>query len=162
MVDVTMQCTKMVLHTFTNTKKNLLYCFDDLTIKKTRMPFSQRPTSRLPIEVRTYNLTLIWPWLYLWPWPCTSQIKLIWFQVAKLAFSMRWPWPWPNDLDTQKWPRYVQDITPYQNEVSMSTHSKVTAQTDRHTDRQTDTQRNENITSTPTYTGGKSQRILTK
>ena len=62
---------------------------------------------------------------------------------------MRWPWPWPNDLDTQTWPRYGQDVPPYQNDVSMSTGSKVIAQTnthtrgqthtDKHTDRHTDT-----------------------
>ena len=23
-------------------------------------------------------------------------------------------WPWPNDLDTQTWPRYCQDIPPHQ------------------------------------------------
>ena len=28
---------------------------------------------------------------------------------------MRWPWPWSNDLDTQTWPRYCQDVPPHQN-----------------------------------------------
>ena len=27
---------------------------------------------------------------------------------------MRWPWPWPNNLGTQTWPRYGQDVTSYQ------------------------------------------------
>ena len=48
---------------------------------------------------------------------------------------MRWPWPSSNDLDTHTWPRDWQDVPPYQNEVSVSTASKVTAQTDTQTDR---------------------------
>ena len=28
--------------------------------------------------------------------------------------SPKWPWPWPNDLDTQTWLGYGQDVPPYQ------------------------------------------------
>ena len=44
----------------------------------TRMPFSRRPTSRLPIEIQDLQfdlgipLTLVWTWPYLRPWPQTS------------------------------------------------------------------------------------------
>ena len=54
------------------------------------------------------TLTLVWPW------PQTSQTKLNWYSGSKVSISMRWPWPWSNDLDTQTWPRYGQDVTPYQ------------------------------------------------
>ena len=56
---------------------------------------------------------------------------------------------------------YGQDVPSYENEVSMSTTSKVIAQTDRHTDaqirRQTHLNRHyENITFTA-YAGGKNR-----
>ena len=47
---------------------------------------------------------------------------------------MRWLWPLPNDLDTQTWPRYGQDVTPYQKWSFYVNSFKVKAQTDRHTD----------------------------
>ena len=83
----------------------------------------------------------------------SNQVKTD-VQVAKLAFSMRWPWPWPNDLDTKTWPRYHQDVAPHQNEVSMSTPSKVVARTQTH-------RHDENITSTA-YAGGKNLYFKTK
>ena len=27
---------------------------------------------------------------------------------------LTWPWPWPDDLDIRTWPRYVEDVPPYQ------------------------------------------------
>ena len=117
----------------------------------TRMPFSRRPTSRLPIESHTYNLTLEWPWswydLDLIYDLGLRQIKLSLtdVQVAKLPFSMRWPWP--NDLDIQTWPRYGQDIIPYQKwsfYVNLFKSYSPNRQTHRH---------DENITSTA-YAGG--------
>ena len=45
--------------------------------------------------------------------------------MAKLVFFMRWSWPWPNDLGTQTWPRYGQDLPPFQNEVQLiQTHTE--------------------------------------
>ena len=35
-------------------------------------------------------------------------------QQFKKLISPEWPWPLPNDLDTQTWPRYGQDVPPYQ------------------------------------------------
>ena len=59
---------------------------------------------------------------------------------------MRWPWPWPNDLDTQTWPRYGQDVTSYQKWSfyvnwfkSYSSNRQTDRHTHKHTDRQTDT-----------------------
>ena len=74
---------------------------------KAHLPLADRKSN-------TSNLTLYWPW----PWYDLDlrQVKLSLtdVQVAKLPFSMRWPWPWSNDLDTQNWPRYGQDVPPYQ------------------------------------------------
>ena len=71
-------------------------------------------------KLNTYNLILKWPW----HWKDLNlvydldlrQVKLSSTDVhiAKLAFSMRWPWPLPNDLDSQTWPRYGQDVRQYQ------------------------------------------------
>ena len=105
------------------------------------------------------TLTLVWLWLHLWPWPQTSQTKLNWCPSRK-AFSMRWPWTWPNDLDTQIWPRYCQDVTPYQKRgFYVNWLKSYIAQTDRQTDRHTHTythRHHKNIMST-TYTGGRNK-----
>ena len=71
-------------------------------------------------------------------------------QVAKISIFHEMTLTLTNDLDTQTWPRYCQDVRPHQNEVSMSTGSKVIAQKDRHTHTH---RRDENITSTA-YAGG--------
>ena len=97
------------------------------------------------------TLTLVWPWPHLWPWPQQIKLSLTDVQVAELPFSMRWPWPWPNDLDTQTWPRYGQDITPYQK-WSFYVNWFKSYSPNRQTDRQTHTH-DENITSTA-YAGG--------
>ena len=50
---------------------------------------------------------------------------------------MRLPWPWPNDLDTQIWPRYGQDVTAYQKwsfYVNWFKSNSPNRQIDRHTD----------------------------
>ena len=109
---------------------------------------------------KTYNLTLEWPW----PWDDLDlvydldlgQVKLSLtdVQVIKLAFPMRWPWPWPNDLDTQTWPRYGQDVTPYQK-WSFYVNSFKSYSPNRQTCTQTHTH-DENITSTA-YAGGKNR-----
>ena len=66
---------------------------------------------------------------------------------------MRWLWPWPNDLETQTWPRYGQDVTPYQK-WSFYVNSFKSYSPNRQTDRQTHTHKHdENITSTA-YAGG--------
>ena len=65
-------------------------------------------------------LTMVWPW----PW---CNLALIYdldlrqvkpsqtdAQVDKFIFSMRWTWPWSNDIDTQTWPRYCQDVPSHQ------------------------------------------------
>ena len=102
------------------------------------------------------TLTLRWPWPSLWHWPQTSQTDV---QVVKLAFSMRWPWS--NDLDTQTWPRYDQDVTPYQIfsfYVNWFKSYSLNRQTDTHTHRQPH-RHDENITSTA-YAGGNKDYIL--
>ena len=33
--------------------------------------------------------------------------------MAKLTFFNVWRWSWFNDLDTQPWPRYGQDVAAY-------------------------------------------------
>ena len=65
---------------------------------------------------------------------------------------MRWPWLWPNDVDTQIWPRYGQDVTPYQK-WSFYVNSFKSYSLNRQTHRLTD-RHYENITST-VYVGGK-------
>ena len=88
------------------------------------MPFSRRPTSRLPIESQSLTiwpwnnhdlgmtLPLVWPWPYLWPWPQTSQTKL-----KLMSRFQNWHFP-RDDLDSMtfilKWPRYCQDVPPHQ------------------------------------------------
>ena len=70
----------------------------------------------------------------------------------KKLISPEWPWPWSNDLDTQTWSRYGQDVPPYQKWSFYAKAFKsysLNRQTDRHTHtqahRQTDGQY-ENIT----------------
>ena len=63
-------------------------------------------------------------------------------------------WPWPNDLGTQTWPRYGQDVTWYQK-WSFYVNSFKSYSPNRQTDRHKHTHRHyENITSTA-YAGGK-------
>ena len=101
------------------------------------MAFSRRPTSHLLIESQ---MLTIWPWydLDLIYDLDLRQLKLSETEVAK--FSMRWPWS--NDLDTQTWPRYSQDVTPYQKwsfYVNSFKSYSPNRQTDRHTRTHTDT-----------------------
>ena len=118
----------------------------------TRMPFSQRPTSCLPIESQnTYNLTLEW----LWPWDDhdiiydldlrTSQTKLNWGPGSKITIFhgmtlnlTQWPW-------YSNWPRYGQDVTSYQKwsfyvnffkSYSLNRHTNTDRQ-NKQTDKQT-------------------------
>ena len=119
---------------------------------KAHLPLANRQSN-------TYNLTLEWPLprydLDLIYDLDLRQVKLSLtdVQVAKLPFSMRWSWPWPNDLDTQTWPRYGQDVTPYQKWSFYVNLFKSYSRTDRQTHRQT-RRHDENITSTA-YAGGK-------
>ena len=93
-------------------------------------------------EEDIFTLTLMWPS----PWCLTLTLLMTFDHIqrinklkyVKLSFFLIWPWPWPNDLDTQIWPRYGQDVPAYQNEVSMWRGSKVIVWTDRNTGRQTD------------------------
>ena len=83
--------------------------------------------------------------------------KLKW---VKILFFLIWPWPWPNELDTQTWPRYGQDVPAYQKwsfyvkgfksySLNRQTEHR---HTDRHTDRQTD--RHDRKHYLPAYAGG--------
>ena len=62
----------------------------------TRMPFSQRPTSYLPIESQTLT---IWPWNELvlrWPWLYTCETKLNWYlgnQISIVQYMTLTLWP---------------------------------------------------------------------
>ena len=80
---------------------------------------------------------------------------------------MRWPLPWPNDLGTQIWPRYCEDVPPHQNEVCQllqkllskeDTHTHTDEQTDGHRQTHTHTH-DENITSTA-YVGGNNCNVF--
>ena len=107
----------------------------------TRMSFSWRPTSRLPIESQTLT---IWPWndLDLGMTLTSNKSNQIKLMSWKLASSVRGPGPWPNDPHTQTWPRYGQDLSPYQKSsfyVNSFKTNSLNRQTDRHTDTQTDT-----------------------
>ena len=107
------------------------------------MPFSRRPTYCLPIESQTLT---IWPWNHL----DLRQVKLNLtdVHVAKLPFFMRWSW-------YSNWPRYGQDVTPYQNWRFYVNSFKSLARTDRQTDTLTQTHiHDENITRTA-YARGK-------
>ena len=53
------------------------------------------------------------------------------------SITVVWPWPWSHDLNTRPWPRSSEDVLTWQNEISMSRHSKVRARTG-HTRRNTD------------------------
>ena len=129
---------------------------------KTRLPFSRRSTSCLLIESQTLT---IWPWNDLDLDLRQVKLSLTDVQVAKLTFSMRWPWPWSNDLDTQTWPRYGQDVTPYQKwsfYVNWFKSYSPNTQTHRHTDTDTQTQthrHDENITA---YAEGKKAKYGAK
>ena len=111
---------------------------------KAHLPLTDRKsnTYNLTLEWPWHGMTLtfVWPWCHLWPWPQTSQNELNWCPGSKISIFHEMTLPWPNDLDTQTWPRYCQDVTPYQNEVSVSTALKVIARTDRQTHRHTRTQ----------------------
>ena len=51
-------------------------------------------------------------------------------------------WPWPNDLDTQAWPGYCQDVPPHQKwsfYVNWFKSYNLNRHTDKQTDRHTDT-----------------------
>ena len=85
--------------------------------------------------------------------PCVTKA---WHNAEKhYLFFLIWPWPWPNDLDTQTWPRYGQDVPAYQKwsfyvkwlksyNLNRQKHRQTDTQTDRQTHRQTDM--TENIT----------------
>ena len=83
----------------------LYICAGVTDTEETRMPFSQRPTSHLPIESQTLTmpLTLVWPWPYLWFWPQTSQTKLNWYPGNKISIFHEMTltltiWPWYSNL----------------------------------------------------------------
>ena len=63
----------------------------------------------------------------------SNQVKTD-VQVAKLAFSKRWPWPWPNDLDTQTWPRYCQDVSSHQKSFYVNCFKSYSPNRHTHTD----------------------------
>ena len=90
------------------------------------MPFSRRPTSRLPIESQTL---IIWMWKDL----NLRQVKLSETNVQEANWAVSWDDLDPmalilkQDLDMVKMYHHTK------NEVSMSNASEVIAQTDKHT-----------------------------
>ena len=123
-----------------------------------------------------------WPWfdldLDVWPWPwyvtlaslmaCRSIQRNNKLKQVNNHFFCTWPWPWPNDLDTQTWPRYGQDVPPYQKWSSYVKRFKsysLNRQTHRHTDtqthRQTDTRtdRHDRKHYLPAFAGGKNEHM---
>ena len=114
------------------------------------MPFSRSPTSRLLIESQVLTIDLGMTLTFIWHWPQISQTKLNWCTGSKISIFMRSPWPWSNNPDTQTWPRYGQDVTPYQKwsfYVNCFKSYSLNRPTDRHTHRQKH-RYDENITST--------------
>ena len=111
------------------------------------MPFSGRPTSRLLTE--SWTLT-IWPWTDLdlamtmasfmtLTSDKLNQVKLMSRCQISISHEMTLTltqWPWYSNLS---W--IWSNVPPYQNEVSMSTGSKVIAWTHTHTYTDTDTHR---------------------
>ena len=101
------------------------------------------------------TLSLRWPWPW-WTYEYHNFIITKEFGVLQSENLILLIWPWPNDLDTQTWPRYGQDVLPYK---ILSFYSKLIAQTDRHThtdgqtgrqtDRQTDRQTHTHISLSP-------------
>ena len=115
-------------------------------------------------DTQTDTHRLNWNYYLLHTWMVTRSISVkckppacreyglhkIWRDVDILLWLifLIWPWPWPNDLDTQTWPRYGQNLPAYQKWSFYVKGSKIIAWTDRNTDRQTDRQTDmtENIT----------------
>ena len=100
------------------------------------MPNYHFPWNDLDLD----SMTLVWPWPNLWPWPQTSQNELNWCPGSQISISTVWPWPWPNEIDTQTWPRYCQDVPPHQKWSfyvnwfkSYSPNRQTHSQTDTHT-----------------------------
>ena len=88
---------------------------------------------------RFLTLTLMWPS----PWcmtltllmTCSHIQRVKKLKLVKLSFFLIWPWPWPNDLYTQTWPRYDQDVPAYQKwsfYVKRFKSYSLNRQTDRH------------------------------
>ena len=44
---------------------------------------------------------------------CCPPFRRRWI-TCEYVFIICVPWPWPDDLDTQTWPRYSEDVTAYQ------------------------------------------------
>ena len=121
--------------------------------------FIRKPTAHFGLEIETHcHLIPEWPWpqndcdlqmtwtLMMILVPYIGHSIWIWCPWVLKAHLLKWhwPWPWPNGLDTQAWPRYVQDVQPYQqNSVyvkvfkSYSPNRHTTRQTQRHTGTQT-------------------------
>ena len=81
-------------------------------------------------------LTFVWPWPNLWPWPQASQTKLNWCLGSKISIFHEMILTLNNDLDTQTWPRYGQDVTSYQKlscYVNCFKSYSPNRQTDTHT-----------------------------
>ena len=78
----------------------------------------------------TYNFTLEWPWPSFSPWPWACRNKLNWCPGSEISIFnfmtlvlTQWHWSWP---------RYGQDVPPYQNTNCLAQADK---QTDTHTQR---------------------------
>ena len=94
--------------------------------------------AHLPLANRksnTYNLTLEWPC------PQTSQTKLNWWPGSKMSIFHEMTLTLTQWLYTQTWPRYGQDVTPYQkwsfyvnSFKSYSPNRQTHTQIHRHTD----------------------------
>ena len=132
-------------------------------------------TTHVKVSLLKNNLnltsTLIWPW----PWcmiltllmtcghiQMNNKLK----QVNNDFFTSLWPWP--NDIDTQIWPRYDQDIPPYQKwssyvkrfksySLNSQTHRHIDTHTDRQTDRQTDRHNRKHYL--PAFAGGNNNNM---
>ena len=86
---------------------------------------------------------------------CSHIQRVKKLKLVKLSFFLIWPWPWSNDLDTQTWPRYDQDVPAYQKwsfYVKRFKSYSLNRQKHRQTDTQTD--RHDRKRYLPTYAGG--------
>ena len=78
----------------------------------------------------------------------TIAVKVI-YRIIGLDYlesQVVWPWNWPNNIDNQTWPRYHQNVRPYQTWIFFVKSYSPNRNTDRH-------RQYENIT-LAAYTGG--------
>jgi len=70
--------------------------------------------------------------------------------LVNSVFWLTWPWPWPDDLDIRTWPRYSEDVPPYQKQFLGQGFSKLDHEQNRHTQRDRERERGTRYRDWPT------------